>query len=76
MNIENIVNRLKSGEISVVDYTKETLEKIEKNEHNAYISFNEEDSLKRAEYLDNKLKNGEKLGKLFGLPIAVKDNIS
>ena len=76
MNIENIVNRLKSGEISVVDYTKETLEKIEKNEHNAYISFNEEDSLKRAEYLDNKLKNGEELGKLFGLPIAVKDNIS
>lgn len=30
MNIENIVNRLKSGEISVVDYTKETLEKLRK----------------------------------------------
>ena len=76
MNIENLVIKLKSGEISVTDYTKETLEKIKKNEHNAYISYNEEDALKRAEYLDNKLKNGEELGKLFGLPIAVKDNIS
>lgn len=76
MNIENLVSKLKSGEISVTDYTKETLEKIKKNEHNAYISYDEEDALKRAEYLDNKLKNGEELGKLFGLPIAVKDNIS
>ncbi len=76
MNIENLVSKLKSGEISVVEYTKETLEKIKKNEHNAYISFDEEDSLKRAEYLDTKLKNGEELGKLFGLPVAVKDNIS
>ena len=76
MNIENLVSKLKSGEISVTDYTKETLEKIKKNEHNAYISYDEEDALTRAEYLDNKLKNGEELGKLFGLPIAVKDNIS
>lgn len=76
MNIENLVSKLKSGEISVTDYTKETLEKIKKNEHNAYISYNEEDALIRAEYLDNKLENGEELGKLFGLPVAVKDNIS
>ena len=76
MNIENLVSKLKSGEISVTDYTKETLEKIKKNEHNAYISYDEEDALTRAEYLDNKLKNGEELGKLFGLPVAVKDNIS
>lgn len=76
MNIENLVSKLKSGEISVTDYTKETLEKIKKNEHNAYISYDEEDALTRAEYLDNKLKNGGELGKLFGLPVAVKDNIS
>lgn len=76
MNIENLVSKLKSGEISVTDYTKETLEKIKKNEHNAYISYDEDDALTRAEYLDNKLKNGEELGKLFGLPVAVKDNIS
>lgn len=76
MNIENLVNKFKSGEISVSQYTKETLEKIKENKYNAYISYDEEDSIKRAEYLEEKLKNGEELGKLFGLPITIKDNIS
>lgn len=76
MNIEELISKFKSGEISVIEYTKETLAKIKANEYNAYISYNEEDSIKRAEFLEEKLKNGEKLGKLFGLPISVKDNIS
>ncbi|WP_151410517.1 Asp-tRNA(Asn)/Glu-tRNA(Gln) amidotransferase subunit GatA [Anaerococcus sp. Marseille-P9784] len=76
MNIEELVSKFKTGEISVTEYTKETLAKIKANEYNAYISYNEEDSIKRAEFLEEKLKNGEKLGKLFGLPISVKDNIS
>lgn len=76
MNIENLVNKFKSGEISVSQYTKETLEKIKENKYNAYISHDEEDSIKRAEYLEEKLKNGEELGRLFGLPITIKDNIS
>lgn len=76
MNIENLVNKFKSGEISVSQYTKETLEKIKENKYNAYISYDEEDSIKRAEYLEEKLKSGEELGKLFGLPITIKDNIS
>ena len=76
MNIENLIEKLKSGDLSVIENTKKTLEKIKENNHNAYISFNEEDSLKRAEYLNQKLKNGEQVGKLFGLPVAIKDNIS
>ena len=76
MDINNLVEKFKNGELSVVEYTKESLEKIKKNEYNAYISFDEEDSIKRAQYLEEKLKNNEELGKLFGLPIAVKDNIS
>lgn len=76
MNIEELVSKFITGEISVTEYTKETLAKIKANEYNAYISYNEEDSIKRAEFLEEKLKNGEKLGKLFGLPISVKDNIS
>jgi len=75
-NIEKLVSEFKSGEVSVSAYTKETLEKIKENKYNAYISYDEEDSLKRAEYLEEKLKSGESLGKLFGLPITVKDNIS
>lgn len=76
MNIKATIEDFKNGKISVVENTIDTLEKIKNDKTNAYISFNEEDSIKRAEYLDEKLKNGEKLGKLFGIPISVKDNIS
>lgn len=76
MSIDKLVNKLKSGELSVVENTKATLENIKNDTTNSYISFNEEDSLKRAEELEEKLKNGENIGKLFGLPIAIKDNIS
>nr|WP_072537359.1 amidase family protein [Anaerococcus mediterraneensis] len=76
MNIKATIEDFKNGKLSVVENTINTLEKIKNDKTNAYISFNEEDSIKRAQYLDEKLKNGEKLGKLFGIPISVKDNIS
>lgn len=76
MDINKTIEKFKNKEISVYDYTKEVLEKIKNDKTNAYISFNEEDSLNRAKYLDKKLENGEKLGKLFGIPVSVKDNIS
>lgn len=76
MNIEAIIEKYKNNEISVEEYTKTTLEKIKNDKTNAYLAYDEEDSLKRAKYLDKKLKNKEKLGALFGIPVAVKDNIS
>lgn len=76
MNIEAIIEKYKNNEISVEEYTKTTLEKIKNDKTNAYLAYDEEDSLKRAKYLDQKLKNKEKLGTLFGIPVAVKDNIS
>ncbi|MDF2883869.1 MAG: glutamyl-tRNA(Gln) amidotransferase, subunit [Clostridiaceae bacterium] len=44
-------------------------------EINAYISLCYEDALKKAREIDEKKKNGEKLGALAGIPIAIKDNI-
>ncbi|MDU6064121.1 MAG: amidase, partial [Anaerococcus sp.] len=76
MDIQNTINKFKNKEISVYENTKNVLDKIKNDEFNAYISFNEDDSLERAKYLDEKLKNGEELGKLFGIPVSVKDNIS
>lgn len=76
MNIEAIIEKYKNNEMSVEEYTKTTLEKIKSDKTNAYLAFDEEDSIKRAKDLDNKLKSNEKLGALFGIPIAIKDNIS
>ncbi|MCI7441826.1 MAG: amidase family protein, partial [Clostridium sp.] len=41
----------------------------------SYLTLCEESALKQAEEIDEKVKNGEKLGKLAGIPIAIKDNI-
>lgn len=43
---------------------------------NAFITLNKEEALKTADRVDKKIKNGEKVGLLAGIPIGVKDNIS
>ena len=71
--IEEIHNALKTKEIKPMDLVEEAFERIEENkELNAYITLNKEDAIKRAKELEEK-EVGNNL--LFGLPIAVKDNI-
>ncbi len=41
----------------------------------SYLTLCEESALKQAAKIDEKVKNGETLGKLAGIPIAIKDNI-
>ncbi|MBS5988357.1 Asp-tRNA(Asn)/Glu-tRNA(Gln) amidotransferase subunit GatA [Anaerococcus hydrogenalis] len=76
MDIKETINKFKNNEISVYENTKNILDKIKNDKYNAYISINEKDSLERAKYLDEKLKNKEELGSLFGIAVSVKDNIS
>lgn len=42
---------------------------------NAFITLNKEEALKAANRVDAKIKNGENVGLLAGLPIGIKDNI-
>lgn len=42
---------------------------------NAFITLNKEEALKLADKVDEKIRNGEKVGLLSGIPIGVKDNI-
>ena len=76
MNIEKLIEDYKNGNLSVEDNILTTLDKIENDELNAYISIDREGSIERAKKLDEKLKNGDEIGSLFGVPVAVKDNIS
>jgi aspartyl-tRNA(Asn)/glutamyl-tRNA(Gln) amidotransferase subunit A len=41
----------------------------------AYITLCEEEAIKSAKIVDEKIKRGEKPGKFAGVPIAIKDNI-
>ena len=71
-NIEEIHELLKSKKIRPIDLVNEAFENIEKNKDlNAYITLNKEEAIKTAKELENK----EVDNILFGLPIAVKDNI-
>jgi len=67
-----------SGEASAVEITKQALAKIDKLnlKLSAFLSVFEERSLKSAALLDEKKQKGEPLGRLAGVPIAIKDNIA
>ena len=53
----------------------EALEKAKKyKEYNIFNFLNEEGALKKAAEIDAKIAKGEKVGKLAGVPFAIKDN--
>ncbi len=41
----------------------------------AYLCLDKEGAMRKAQELDGRLKKGEKLGPLAGIPVAIKDNI-
>ena len=60
---------------SAVSLVKEALEKAKKYaSHNIFISLNEDEALKKAAEIDQKIQNSEKVGRLAGVPYALKDN--
>lgn len=75
--IRELHNKLISGEITAVDLTKKYLKTIEEkeSEFGAYLTLMEESALKEAEIVDEKIKRGETIDLLAGIPGAIKDNI-
>lgn len=69
---------LKKGEISSKELTASVFERIEKTEDKvcAYLTLNKEKALSDAEKTDEKIASGELTGRLAGIPVGVKDNIS
>ena len=69
-SIKEIKKMISKKEISNVEIVNEVFKNISENEHlNAFITLNEEDSIKKASYLDN---NPSDLA-LSGIPFAQKD---
>ena len=69
---------LQNGEISCVELTEKYLKAIEgaNGELNAYVTVTPEIALEQAKQVDEKIKRGEKLLPLEGVPMTLKDNIS
>lgn len=71
------IELLKAGELSCEQNAKDFLSNIEKNNKKYNIFLEIFDSaLEKAKKLDKKRNSGEKLGKLYGLVVAIKSNIS
>lgn len=68
---------LKTKEISSVEVTRAQLDRIAEVEDKVegYITLTEENAIKKAEEIDKKIADGEKLSPLAGIPMAIKDNI-
>lgn len=74
---EDLRLRLFSKEITCEEVVRFYLERIDRHkDDNIYITVFHEQALERARSLDRKLREGQSPGKLFGLPMAIKDNIA
>ena len=77
LNANELVSKLKSGDISSVDLCKAYIKRIEKFEKDvqAWAFLDKKILLEKAEEADEYRKSGKPLGALHGLPIAIKDII-
>jgi aspartyl-tRNA(Asn)/glutamyl-tRNA(Gln) amidotransferase subunit A len=71
LSIKEINEKLIKKEIKPLDLVEEAFYKIENSNLNAFITLNKEEAIKCAIELENK----EVDNILFGIPIAIKDNI-
>lgn len=77
MTTQEKLRKIKNRELSASKNVEQTLERIKKldDEINAFIELNP-DAIAKAKAVDKKIGNGEEVGKLAGLAIAVKTNIN
>eukprot|EP01091_Cochliopodium_minus_P015487 TRINITY_DN5534_c0_g1_i1.p1 TRINITY_DN5534_c0_g1~~TRINITY_DN5534_c0_g1_i1.p1 ORF type:complete len:544 (+),score=140.85 TRINITY_DN5534_c0_g1_i1:31-1632(+) len=74
MEISEIKKELDDGRITSVELTKKCFDKIKENKNlNAFISIFENEALDKAHKSDIKRYKKQELGKLEGIPIALKD---
>jgi aspartyl-tRNA(Asn)/glutamyl-tRNA(Gln) amidotransferase subunit A len=75
--ISETVEKIKTKEIKSCEVVQSILERIDNIDKklNAFITVFHDESVDRAKYIDQKIKNGKPLGALAGVPIAIKDNI-
>lgn len=77
LTIEKLHKALKNKEFTVTELCQTTFERIEKinPKLNAFLTLNQEKALAKAKHLDQELSENQELSPLFGVTIAVKDNI-
>ncbi len=86
MNIRELITKssaeqrkaLLNKEVSAVELTEATYKQVEEidNKIGAYNSLTKDFAIQTAEQVDEKIRNGEEIAPLAGIPLALKDNIN
>lgn len=72
-----VVEGIKSGNISCEELLLQIYERIERSELNCFITLNKETAVKEAREVDKRREEEEyRRKKLLGVPVAIKDSIS
>ncbi len=76
--VHEIAEKLEKNEVTSYDLVKSYFDRIREKDGlvKAYVSTLEEEALEQAKKIDERRKNGEKLGKFAGIPIGIKDNMN
>ncbi|MDA1024735.1 MAG: amidase, partial [bacterium] len=77
MTVREIRDAIRDGNMTAVQAVEESLRVIEEKdgEIGAFLEVFKEEALARAKELDERKAAGEDIGRLGGVPIALKDNI-
>ena len=75
-SILKYIEDVKSGTFTVEEFTAATLQRIKDvdGDVHAYLSLNDS-AINDAKIIDKKISSGEKIGRGYGFPISIKDNI-
>ncbi|HAR6167819.1 TPA: Asp-tRNA(Asn)/Glu-tRNA(Gln) amidotransferase subunit GatA [Staphylococcus pseudintermedius] len=76
-SIENLQKMIKDNQIKPSEIVKDIYDAIEETDPTiqSFLTLDKENAMKKAEELDTLQAKGEMEGKLFGIPMGIKDNI-
>ncbi len=68
---------IKQGKITITELLDSVFKRIDEVEEKVqgFVSIDKQGAYERAEILEEKIKKGDKLGKLGGIPVVIKDNM-
>ena len=77
LTVHELQEKIKNKELTVTEITKAYVDRIKDKEPEvqAFITELTEEGMKQAEEIQSKIDKGEKVGKLAGIPIGIKDII-
>ncbi len=75
LSIEKLVRQIITAEVSAVEVVEYFNKKVAASQLNSFITPCPELAIEQAKKIDEKRARGEKLGRLAGVPIAIKDVI-